>query len=640
VPLTIHAPELDGGVAWLNTSRPLSLRELRGNVVVLDFWTYCCINCMHVLPVLRAVEERHAGEPFVVIGVHSGKFDTERDPAHIEAAVRRYEITHPVVVDHEMSIWSRYGVRSWPTLVVLRPDGTIAAVAPGEPDLEVFDRFITKQLDEARQKGTLAARPPEIHVPAAAAEGALLYPGKVSLLPDGRLVVSDSGHHRVLVTARDGKVEMTIGSGKRGLADGPPHEAAFDDPQGSCFFGGAVFVADAKNHAIRRVDLDTGEVVTVAGTGELALTMPATRVSAIGAALRSPWDLCAVDGAIFVAMAGSHQIFRFHPDRGEIEPYAGTGVEALVDGPIADSAWAQPSGLAARGRTLYVADSETSAIRAVDLDRSVVTTLVGEGLFDFGDADGPAPTARLQHALGVAVHTDGTVLVADTYNGKIKRIRERAGDLVVDTQIVGLSEPGSIAVASDGSWIVADTNAHRVVRIERGAITPIAITGAPAPERGAVGPRAKKDGGHVGTVGWFEALLTLPDGKGIAPGEGTIDLVLHAEPGAEIAAQAPIRAAIEVSRRSDLLLVPEPRLSLSAGGGPAEPIAIPVRVEALPAPQIEAELVVTLDYVACDAREHTACVPGRIHVRVPVRLLREGGQDRLSFRVPLPALEI
>jgi thiol-disulfide isomerase/thioredoxin/sugar lactone lactonase YvrE len=636
----IHAPELDGGIAWLNTDRPLSLREMRGSVVILDFWTYCCINCMHVLPTLRAIEERHRNEPVVVIGVHSGKFDAEREPLRITEAVQRYDVRHPVVVDDDMDIWSRYGVRSWPTLVIIRPDGTIAAIAPGEPELEVLDAFIGKQLDEARQKGILAAAPPQIHAPPSAPASPVRYPGKVSILPDRRLVISDSGHHRLLLCSPEGRVELTIGSGFRGLGDGPVAEAAFDDPQGACFYDGALYIADTRNHSIRRVDLDRKAVTTVAGTGELGHVAPVDRIPGKQIALRSPWDLVCVGKVIYVAMAGSHQIWRFFPSTGEIEVFAGSGVEALVDGNLEESAFAQPSGLSYEGGTLYVADSEASSVRAIDLDKEVVRTLVGKGLFDFGDIDGPGTEARLQHALGVAALPGGAVLVADTYNGKVKRIEARAPGTPVTTLFDGLQEPGGLAVTPDGAWIVADTNAHRVVRIENGVITTLSCNDAPEPRRGSFASGGPGSSKRTGPIGWFTTLLSLPEGVGLGPGEGTIELTLHTEPGVELSLGSPLRAALEVSRRSDVLILPQSEIRLESRGGPKAVVQIPVRVGPLSVDVVEAEIVTQIHFVGCDAKDHAACVPGRVHARVPVRLLRQGGVSGLSFKVPLPALDV
>jgi thiol-disulfide isomerase/thioredoxin/sugar lactone lactonase YvrE len=644
----VTAPELDGGLAWFNVARPFTMRELRGRVVVLDFWTYCCVNCMHVQPVLRTLEEKYAAEPLVVIGVHSGKFSAEHDPARIRDAIGRYEVRHPVVVDRSMSIWGRYGIRSWPTIVVVRPDGTIAAVAPGEPKLEVLDAFVAREIDLARKAGTLAEGPLILPAPPRAfGRGTLSYPGKVSVLPGGRLAISDSGHHRVLITSGDGEVLLAIGCGLRGLVDGAVADACFDDPQGTCWHDGALYVADTRNHAIRRVDLDRGLVTTVAGTGALAAGALAGRAVARGTALRSPWDLASGGDVIYAALAGSHQIARFAPDRGEIEAYAGTGVEAMLDGRVDQSAFAQPSGLSLRDGTLYVADSETSSVRAVDLTRGLVRTLVGEGLFDFGDADGDASEALLQHGLGVAA-VPGGVLVADTYNGKIRHVAEDAAGVRVSTVLAGLSEPGSIAVAPSGGWIVADTNAHRVLRVDGGHVTSLEVRGAPVPMEGVAGApvsRPRRDSmpslSEVSTLslrGWFTALLELPEAAGLAPGDGVIALELEAAPGTELSAGAPLRVAVEVSRRSDLLLLLKDRFSLDAAGGPKQVVPLEVTVTELPDPVIEAELVVTVSYVVCHAGEAAACTSGKVHARVPVRLLAAGGTGSLTLSVPLAPL--
>src|SRR5262245_9305367 len=175
----IHAPEFPEGLEWLGAPRPLSLAELRGQVVVLDFWTYCCINCMHVIPVLARLEERHRGDPLVVIGVHSAKFDAEDDALRIREAMARYGAAHPVVVDRAHRIRRGFTVRSWPTLAVIRPDGTLAALAPGEADLDALDAIVTRVLDEARRDGTLAARRFELDSLPVETPGPLAFPGKV-----------------------------------------------------------------------------------------------------------------------------------------------------------------------------------------------------------------------------------------------------------------------------------------------------------------------------------------------------------------------------------------------------------------------------------------------------------------------------
>ncbi|MCG3172176.1 MAG: Thiol-disulfide oxidoreductase ResA [Myxococcota bacterium] len=628
----IRAPELNTALAWLNVDRPLTLRELRGNLVILDFWTYCCINCMHVLPVLREMEEKFAGDPVVVIGVHSGKFDAERDPARIREAIGRHGIAHPVAVDDDMDIWSRYGVRSWPTLVIIRPDGSLAAVAPGEPDPRILEEFIRGELARARAAGTLNSGPPALPCTPAASERTLNYPGKVSAAPNGGLVISDSGHHRVLICSRDGTVEHAVGGGLRGWKDGPAAEACFDDPQGTCWWNGALFIADTRNHLLRKFDPAAGVVSTVAGTGELGREIVRGRGHALSTPLRSPWDLCAVDDVIYVAMAGSHQIWRFWPAAGEIEVYAGTGAESLADGPVAKSAWAQPSGLSHRNGKLYVADSETSAVRVIDLDRDEVSTLVGTGLFDFGDADGGAMTTRLQHALGVAA-IEGGVLVADTYNGKIRFLRE--GVVRSETRLAGLHEPASIQIEADGSWIIADTNAHQVVRVRHGLMEEVVITGAPVPRNGAWNSRSGGAAPPAGTVSWFSQLLRLGESEGLAPGGGDILLRLQAPEGKKFAAGSPLHVDLEVSRRPDLFSTAEESIHLICEGGPLQTLPISCQVADLPADRVESELVARISLVLCDSGDSSLCEPARLHLRIPVRLLRHGGGHRLEWELPV-----
>ena len=346
--------------------------------------------------------------------------------------------------------------------------------------------------------------------------------------------------------------------------------------------------------------------------------------------------MCAVDSSCF---------------NGEIEVYAGTGVESLEDGKLASSTWAQPSGLAHRPAkdggpgTLYVADSETSAVRAIDLVKGEVRTLVGQGLFDFGDDDGSAAEALLQHGLGVAP-VEGGVLVADTYNGKLRLVTEPTtfsygpnGE--VSTVLSGLSEPGSICVLADGSWLVADTNAHRILRVtESGGARvaqELAIRGAPAARVGSIAEVAPRASESVAVDGWFTSLLVLPEGVGLAPGKGEIALELRTPVGLELSRGAPIRLALEVSRRSDLLILAADRIALDATGGSTQRVVIGVTVASeLPAEVVEAEMVATIDFVTCDATEHAACFPGRAHVRIPARLLAGAGSARLELAVALP----
>jgi DNA-binding beta-propeller fold protein YncE len=636
----IHAPELDGAIAWINSDGPLRMADLRGQVVILDFWTYCCINCMHVLPTLRGLEERHKNDPLVVIGVHSAKFNGEKDPARIGEAVARYEVHHPVAVDSGMRIWSAYAVRSWPTLVIVRPDGTIAAVAPGEPDPEMLSGFVQKLLDEARADGTLAKKPIAISAAAHVDSRALFFPGKAVACWDGRIAVADSGHHRILITDKSGQVLHAVGGG-RGFADGDFASARFDDPQGlSWEADDAVWVADTRNHAIRRIDLEKLTVTTMAGTGKLGTGRPPTEhAPALEVDLRSPWDVHYDGDPVYVAMAGSHQLWTYDVEDKTVGPFAGSGAESLDDGILAEATFAQPSGLAIDGKRniLYVADSETSAVRAVDLMRGQVKTLVGEGLFDFGDVDGPAARARLQHCLGVAF-ANNDVIVADTYNNKLKRVGDEVKTIYAARGPLALDEPGGISVLPDGRLLVADTNHHRLLAIaaDGSSAEEIAITGAPAVGQSpSLREVAGAPAGAPGkSDGWFTTVLELPDEAALAPGNARVVLDLAAPSGTEIAAGSPIEIAVEVSRRSDLLLLAAAHRREEAAGGASARVEIACEVRALPSDTVESELVATLDFVVCDPATH-ACTPGRSMLRIPVRLGKRGA-NTLTFAVPLP----
>jgi thiol-disulfide isomerase/thioredoxin len=640
-PVRIHAPDFAGATAWLNTDKPLSIHDLRGQLVVLDFWTYCCVNCMHVLPILRDLEERHANDPLVVIGVHSAKFDGEKDADRVLAAMRRYGVAHPVVVDSEMRIWSAYTVRSWPTLVIIRPDGTLAAVAPGEPDPSMLESFVQKQLDEARANGTLGAKLPLPHL-GGETDAPLSFPGKVAA-GGGRIFVADSGHHRVLVLDENGAVVDAIGSGLRGLRTGSFGECALDDPQGLAFADGALFIADARAHVVLRADLRARQLTRIAGTGELGRTPLNSRTPARTTALRSPWDLAAHGRDLIVALAGSHQLAALRGALAgadamaaaaaapQVEPIAGDGREAQIDGKGARAALAQPSGLSLQGETLYVADSESSGVRALDLRTGQLSSLAGgPGLFDFGDKLGAIEPGMLQHPLAV-VATAGGVVVADTYNDKLKRFSSDGGRLEAFGP-EGLSQPAGLCVLPGGELLVADTNGHRLVRVSADGKTArdLPVTGAPRPQRGVALPASVPPAASA--AGWFTALVEAASGMGLSRGEGRIALELTAPEGFELSKGSPWTAAVEVSRRSDLLSVTPEFSKGEARGGAAQVISL--RTSASHEADVESELIVTIRAVACDARDHSACWPLQNSFRLPLRLLQKG-QGEVHFPLPL-----
>jgi uncharacterized protein YyaL (SSP411 family)/thiol-disulfide isomerase/thioredoxin len=490
----VRSPRLpDDPFRWIG-SPPLGGDALRGQVVVLDFWALCCINCHHVLPELAALERRFVGEPVRVVGVHSAKFPHEQERAAVALAVERYGITHPVLNDPDRALWSEFAVKAWPTLVVLDPTGREAFRKSGEVDRDELGRVVQRLLDEARDAGTLGepAAPPAVE---ARAETPLRHPSKVHVFPgvvaqargtdplvdpDARLYVAETGAHVVreceLVVGPDGwpaaaRVLRTFGApGEPGFVDGAAPR--FRDPRGMSRLGDVLWLADTGNHAVRTIDLRTGSVETVAGTGRRGRGARVDPTRPREADLRSPWAVEATDGAVFVAMAGTHQIWVILPDRGHAGPMIGSGAEDHVDGSMREAALAQPSGMALFGASLFWADSETSSIRMADLEEGEVQTVVGQGLFDFGDVDGAGAEVRLQHPLGVTV-SGGALWVADTYNHKIKRIDLAGGETVT---VAGgadgaLREPEGIDAL--GQFLVIADTGHgrlRVMDRETGAL--------------------------------------------------------------------------------------------------------------------------------------------------------------------------
>ncbi|HLL75861.1 MAG TPA: thioredoxin-like domain-containing protein [Pyrinomonadaceae bacterium] len=558
----VRAPEFDGARGWLNTDRPLSLAQLRGKIVLLDFWTYGCINCVHVIPDLKRLEEKYAKE-LVVIGVHSAKFENEKETDNIRRIILRYEIEHPVVNDADFKIWEAYAVRAWPTFVVIDPAGYVVPLGSdppsprnpnppprysvaGEGQYEVLDEAVARTAAEFRKRGALNEQPLRLALERAkTAPLPLAFPGKV--LADAktdRLFVADSNHNRVVITKLDGTVVSVVGTGARGSRDGAFESATFYRPQGLALDNDSLYVADTANHLIRRVDLKTRQVSTVAGTGRQGSWLgDESAADARRTPLSSPWDLQLVGRTLYVAMAGPHQIWQLGLDSNRVSIFAGSGREARLDGPRLAAGFAQPSGLASDGSTLYVADSESNIIRAIDLietareaaprdgepagstgdekerpatgqmppdgedetrpvvaaptptrpasSSSQVVTLAGGDLFEFGDADGTGDAVRLQHPLGVVI-ADGAVFIADTYNHKIKRLDPSRGAVKTfagtgkpgqaDGAKPTFYEPGGLSYAG-GKLYVADTNNHavRVVDVATGQTSTLRLAGLKPP---------------------------------------------------------------------------------------------------------------------------------------------------------------
>ena len=534
----VRAPEITGGRGWLNTDKPLSLAALKGKVVLLDFWTYGCINCIHIIPDLKKLEMKYANQ-LVVIGVHSAKFQNEKETENIRRIILRYEIEHPVYNDSEYAVWQSYGVRAWPTQVLIDPAGYVIGGVSGEGNYEVIDQAVAKTIEEFRKKGELNEEPLKLVLERAkVGDLPLAFPGKI--LADAsrdRLFIADSNHNRIVITKLDGTLVETVGTGDTGAADGAFDKATFHRPQGLALAGDNLYVADTENHLIRRVDLKTRTVETIAGTGQQSREYFQTG-SARSIALSSPWDLQLIGRTLYIAMAGPHQIWQMDLDKNEVSTFAGSGREARLDGSLLKSGFAQPSGIATDGTTLYVSDSESNIIRRIDIAGGDVTTLVGGDLFEFGDVDGSGDDVRLQHPLGLISFGD-KLLIADTYNHKIKQLdpKRKSVTTLLGTgkpgQADGTSpsfyEPGGLAIANDKLYI-ADTNNHaiRVADLKTKTTSTLMIKGLTPPAKNiealesATGPNAEEVKAasqklRAGADGVLQIDVELPSGYHLNP---------------------------------------------------------------------------------------------------------------------------
>ncbi|ACC82198.1 thioredoxin-like domain-containing protein [Nostoc punctiforme] len=493
----VRAPELPHNYSWFNTDKPLSLKQLKGRVIILDFWTYCCINCLHILPNLKYLEQKYK-DSLTIIGVHSAKFDNEKETENIRQAILRYDVEHPVIIDSNFRLWEEYAVRAWPTLIIIDPEGYVIGQISGEGNRDALDELIQKLIQQHQDKGTInfqelslileKQRQPLITP--------LAFPGKVLATQTG-LFIADSGHHRLIMSSFDGEILHLIGTGKSGLTDGAFNEAQFFAPQGMAYDAEnqILYVADTENHTLRRVDMKRQVVDAIAGTGEQSRNIHPHGGVGLETPLNSPWDLVKVGNTLFIAMAGPHQIWEMDLETSMIKTYAGTGAEACIDGSLTESAFAQPSGISTDGKELYIADSEVSSIRGVGIvEPYQVRTVCGSGgLFGFGDVDGQGEDVRLQHCLGVEF-AQNFIWVTDTYNHKIKLVSPSGNCQTIQGDgTAGLQdgqgknsrffEPSGLSI--NGSYLyIADTNNHAIRRVDLNTleVTTLEFFGLCAPD--------------------------------------------------------------------------------------------------------------------------------------------------------------
>ncbi|MBZ0279568.1 MAG: redoxin domain-containing protein [Anaerolineae bacterium] len=631
------APAFPEGVAWLNVEAPLTMEDLRGKVVLLDFWTYGCINCIHMIPVLKQLEAKY-GDALAVIGVHSAKFDNEGQTDNIRQIVQRYGLEHPVINDGDFTVWNTYGpygVNAWPTFVVIDPRGNLFAVQGGEIPFDAFDQVVGGMIGYFDSAGEINRDPlPLVLEGATEPNAALSFPGKVLAdATSGRLFIADSSHNRLVITDLNTyEVLDVIGTGAAGWQDGAYEEALFNKPQGMALRGDTLYIADTDNHRIRAVDLLARTVTTIAGTGFRSFDFSSSGLP-LETDLASPWDLeFGDDENLYIAMAGMHQIWVLSFNADSVGPIVGSGREGLVDGALSSAELAQPSGLYFRDNVLYFADSESSSIRAADFTTREVRTLAGppmDDLFTFGDVDGGFGDSRLQHPLGVVGGEDGLLYVTDTYNSKIKLLDPSVREISTlfglggtggfqdgEAAAAAFDEPGGLDYAN-GKLYIADTNndAIRVIDLATNTVSTVTFTNAAALQ---ISGQVTIVGGNSagGETIQFEA-------QTVAAGAGEIVLNIALPEGYKLNNLAPFtadwasdNAAVTIGAEDAAQSILEPEL----------PIHVPVTLT-------EGNAMVTGDLTIyyCEAVNESLCFIDRVTVQIPVTVGADGTGSEITL---------
>lgn len=630
----VRAPEFPTGLDWLNTDQPITMAALRGKIVLLDFWTYGCVNCMHVIPDLQKLQAEYPNE-LVVIGVHSAKFSHERNTQNIREVTQRYGVTHPVVNDAKFQIWEAYGVRAWPTAMLIDPAGKVFGFHAGEGVYKHVGPTISAMIADFDARGQLNRDPLRFTAEPLRRElTALSYPSKVVADPaTNRLFIADTNHNRIVITdLTTFTITTVIGSGVTGLQDGAFATAQFNAPQGLAFHDETLYIADTRNHVIRAADLRTGQVRLIAGTGEQNLGYY-FKGKALKTELASPWDLIYLENRVYIAMSGTHQIWMLDLAEGTVRPYVGSSIEGIYDTILPEAQLAQPSGLASDGSHLYFADSESSAIRQAQLGddgKGQVKTIVGHGLFTFGDTDGLGDVVRLQHPLGVTLGADGLLYIADTYNNKIKSVNPATREVKTifggekgfrdgDGSTAQLFEPGGLHYAA-GKLYIADTNNHaiRVADLSTGQLVTVTFPNVELllPKQPELTTQLETpDPEFFGTVVKLEPIE-------VAPGAAQLVLTYRFPEGHKLNKDAPFTVKVF---STELATVAPPYNDMQAVAPPL-PVTMPITLR-----EGDTTLVLDSAVVYCEAINESLCYIGNFRFEVPLRVKADAAGTTITI---------
>lgn len=623
---TQPAPAFPGGLSWFNVQSPPTVESLRGKMVLIDFWTLGCINCQHIVPDLKRLEEEFA-DSLVVVGVHSGKYATEHSDESVIEAVRRMDIEHPVANDPDFAFWEAYQARAWPTLVLIDPAGNVVGSHAGEGVYGVFQPIL--EALEGEFEGAIDPTPFPLELDAVSASTLLRYPGALAAdEANDRLYIADSSNNRIVVSTLDGELLRAIGTGEPGFADGAVDEARFFEPHGLAVSPGGdlLYVADTRNHALRVVDTATWTVRTIAGNGERLRQLPQPGDDPTEIALASPWGIELRDGVLYIGMAGVHQLWTMDLEANSLAVFAGTSREGIDDGlRLTQATLAQPSGIALDEGFVYWVDPESSSVRRVGYgENAIVDTLSGTGLFDYGFDDGRGLESRFQHPQDIVLF-DGLLYVADTYNHAVRAVDPGTAEV---TTLAGgpergwadggpiealFDEPGGITVAN-GRLYVADTNNHLIRTVEPGT--------------GEVGTLQLTNPGAISFGDSQVNRIEIPE-QTVAPGVTNIQLRVTAPEGHHLNSLAPARLTLSTSNTA-VVDAGEEQVSWSSDD---ESVVVPIPVAL---GEGSATLTFTGEAYYCRDGEEALCLVTMLEIVAPVMVAANatGGEVEVAFELP------
>ncbi len=477
---------------WINSAKPLTLNDLTGNVLMLCFWNFFSTSCTRAVQDIHRIEEAFSGRQFVMVFIHSSRFGGAISTEHVALAALRYGIRFPVMIDNTLDAWNSYGVNDWPSYIIIDAEGNIMGSLSGEDKADRIIHAIERALEDGARKNILLKILPSFHGQPGP-PSLLSFPGKIEIDREkGHFFVSDTGHHRVLHLSLEKENTARIIAeygGRAGFSDGRTIRAAFRSPMGLSVLGQTLFVADSENHAIRSIDLNTREVTTIAGTGLAGFT-PSYSGNPKKISLNMPMDIVIAGGYLFIAMAGLNQIWQLDLDNNYISNFIGSGLEGIFDGPFSASSLAKPCGIAIINQIMYIADANSSAVRAADLKSHILSTLIGKGLYSFGYIDGHFSDALLLHPTGIDA-IKSRLFIADTYNNAI-RFSEVPGTVIrsligpkpdssvvinESSELTPLCEPNDV-VYHNGKLYIADSGNHliRIYDIARQTLSDLDIS--------------------------------------------------------------------------------------------------------------------------------------------------------------------